>query len=193
MSAEVLWSIIGTLVTIIIALVSVILAVRNELAKRSEQRWQRAISYAQIFSDEGAPILVKQVARLALYDAGIEIRDYEERANKSSMGGLDTVIDAFDVPPSEDQAGQLKAVLGNFPEAGSENTLQQDPELRAIVGAISYFKDRVFGLEMAFAHARRDGRLEDDTRIRIFLVLVAFAAGFLTLMFTAVKSAFVPS
>jgi cell division protein FtsI (penicillin-binding protein 3) len=48
---------------------------------------------------------------------------------------------------------------------------------------------RVWGLEHAFERARASGRAEDDTRIRIFFVLVLFATGFLVLAIGATRAA----
>ncbi|HEY8004914.1 MAG TPA: penicillin-binding protein 2 [Phenylobacterium sp.] len=47
----------------------------------------------------------------------------------------------------------------------------------------------VWRLEHAFERARASGRAEDDTRIRIFVVLALFSAGFLTLAIGATHAA----
>ncbi|MFZ5721123.1 MAG: peptidoglycan D,D-transpeptidase FtsI family protein [Pseudomonadota bacterium] len=49
--------------------------------------------------------------------------------------------------------------------------------------------ERVWGLEHAFERARASGKAEDDTRLRIFFVLVLFALGFLTLAIGATRAA----
>lgn len=49
--------------------------------------------------------------------------------------------------------------------------------------------ERVWGLEHAFERARASGRVEDDTRLRIFFVLVLFVLGFLSLAVGATRSA----
>lgn len=49
--------------------------------------------------------------------------------------------------------------------------------------------ERVWGLEHAFERARASGKVEDDTRLRIFFVLVLFALGFLSLAAGATRSA----
>ncbi len=49
--------------------------------------------------------------------------------------------------------------------------------------------DRVWGFEHAFERARARGRAEDDTRIRIFFVLAAFATAFLSLAVGATRAA----
>ena len=48
---------------------------------------------------------------------------------------------------------------------------------------------RMWGLEHAFERSRASGRAEDDTRIRIFVVLALFAAGFVTLAVGATHAA----
>jgi len=48
---------------------------------------------------------------------------------------------------------------------------------------------RLWGLEHAFERARASGKPEDDTRIRIFLVLVLFALCFIALAFGATRAA----
>ncbi len=52
-----------------------------------------------------------------------------------------------------------------------------------------WFARRVWQLEHAFERARASGRAEDDTRIRIFVVLTLFSMGFLVLAFGATRAA----
>jgi cell division protein FtsI (penicillin-binding protein 3) len=52
-----------------------------------------------------------------------------------------------------------------------------------------WFLRRMWGLEHAFERSRASGRAEDDTRIRIFVVLALFAVGFVTLAFGATRAA----
>ena len=52
-----------------------------------------------------------------------------------------------------------------------------------------WFARRVWQLEHAFERARASGKAEDDTRIRIFVVLTLFAMGFLVLAFGATRAA----
>jgi hypothetical protein len=185
MTAEIFWAIIGTLVTIIIALVGGIMAVRNEIGKRSEQRWQRAISYAEVLSSADAPPLVKQVAQMALYDVGIEIRDAETRADHPSLRRLDPLVDAFDPPPSEEQKRQLKEAIETLP-TGEVVDAEMDPDIKT---AAEFLRARLMGLEAAFNAARRSGRPEDDIRLRIAFVLVFMASGFLVLAVAATRAA----
>lgn len=49
--------------------------------------------------------------------------------------------------------------------------------------------ERVWGLEHAFERARASGRAEDDTRLRIFVVLLLFILGFSVLAVGATRSA----
>ncbi|MDZ4370864.1 MAG: penicillin-binding protein 2 [Phenylobacterium sp.] len=49
--------------------------------------------------------------------------------------------------------------------------------------------ERVWGLEHAFERARASGKAEDDTRLRIFFVLMLFAIGFVALAFGATRAA----
>jgi len=49
--------------------------------------------------------------------------------------------------------------------------------------------ESVWKLEHAFERAKADGKVQDDTRIRIFFILALFAAGFFTLALGATKSA----
>jgi len=48
---------------------------------------------------------------------------------------------------------------------------------------------RLWWMERAFERARTSGKVEDDTRLRIFFVLALFAAGFFTLGLGATKAA----
>jgi cell division protein FtsI (penicillin-binding protein 3) len=48
---------------------------------------------------------------------------------------------------------------------------------------------RMWGLEHAFERSRASGRAEDDTRIRIFVVLALFSVGFVALAFGATRAA----
>jgi hypothetical protein len=85
------------------------------VAKRSQLKWERALSLAQVIASPDTPALVKEVAQLALYDVGVEIRAFESRAEKPSLRHLDPVVDAFDTPPSEDQARLLKEAIKHSP------------------------------------------------------------------------------
>lgn len=49
--------------------------------------------------------------------------------------------------------------------------------------------EAVWNLEHAFERAKADGKVQDDTRIRIFFILALFAAGFFTLALGATKCA----
>lgn len=49
--------------------------------------------------------------------------------------------------------------------------------------------ERVWGLEHAFERARASGKVEDDTRLRIFFVLALFSLGFMTLAIGATRAA----
>lgn len=52
-----------------------------------------------------------------------------------------------------------------------------------------WFLRRMWGLEHAFERTRASGRAEDDTRIRIFVVLALFALGFVVLAIGATRAA----
>ena len=52
-----------------------------------------------------------------------------------------------------------------------------------------WFLRRMWGLEHAFERTRASGRAEDDTRIRIFVVLALFALGFIVLAVGATRAA----
>jgi cell division protein FtsI (penicillin-binding protein 3) len=52
-----------------------------------------------------------------------------------------------------------------------------------------WFGSSVWRIEHAFERARASGRVEDDTRIRIFFILALFAAGFLALAVGATRAA----
>ncbi len=56
-------------------------------------------------------------------------------------------------------------------------------------GLPRWLVERVWGLEHAFERARASGRAEDDTRLRIFFVLVLFSLGFITLAIGATRAA----
>lgn len=55
-----------------------------------------------------------------------------------------------------------------------------------------WFLRRMWEFEHAFERSRASGRAEDDTRIRIFVVLALFAVGFVTLAVGATRSAVFP-
>ena len=44
-------------------------------------------------------------------------------------------------------------------------------------GLPRWLMERIWGLEHAFERARASGRAEDDTRLRIFVILAFFALG----------------
>lgn len=52
-----------------------------------------------------------------------------------------------------------------------------------------WLSDRVWGLEHAFERARASGKAEDDTRLRIFVVLAFFALGFIVVAVGATRAA----
>ena len=56
-----------------------------------------------------------------------------------------------------------------------------------------WIKARLWGLEHAFERAKAAGKAEDDTRIRILVVLGLFASGFLILSIGAARMALAPS
>ena len=56
-------------------------------------------------------------------------------------------------------------------------------------GLPRWLMERVWGLEHAFERARASGRAEDDTRLRIFVILVFFALGFVILAVGATRAA----
>ena len=58
-----------------------------------------------------------------------------------------------------------------------------------LLPAWRWFSARLWWMEHAFERARASGKVEDDTRIRIFFVLALFAAGFVTLGLGASKAA----
>jgi cell division protein FtsI (penicillin-binding protein 3) len=54
-----------------------------------------------------------------------------------------------------------------------------------------WIKDRLWGLERAFEKTRASGRAEDDTRIRILVLLALFVVGFASLAVGATRRALV--
>lgn len=57
------------------------------------------------------------------------------------------------------------------------------------MGAPRWLIEKVWGLEHAFERARASGKVEDDTRLRIFFLLALFGLGFLGLAVGATRSA----
>lgn len=66
-------------------------------------------------------------------------------------------------------------------------SLGEQPFGRA--GLPRWLMERLWGLEHAFERARASGKAEDDTRLRIFFVLVLFSLGFITLAVGATRAA----
>ena len=56
-------------------------------------------------------------------------------------------------------------------------------------GLPRWLMERIWGLEHAFERARASGRPEDDTRIRIFVLLLLFSLGFIVLTVGATRAA----
>lgn len=56
-------------------------------------------------------------------------------------------------------------------------------------GLPRWLTERLWGLEHAFERARASGKVEDDTRLRIFFVMVLFSLGFITLAIGATRAA----
>ena len=52
-----------------------------------------------------------------------------------------------------------------------------------------WLAERIWRLEHAFERARASGKAEDDTRLRIFVVLALFAVGFVVLAIGATRAA----
>lgn len=57
------------------------------------------------------------------------------------------------------------------------------------MGLPRWLAERLWGLEHAFERARASGKVEDDTRLRIFFVMVLFSLGFITLSIGATRAA----
>jgi len=56
-------------------------------------------------------------------------------------------------------------------------------------GLPRWLMERLWGVEHAFERARASGKVEDDTRLRIFFVLALFSLGFMTLAIGATRAA----
>jgi len=56
-------------------------------------------------------------------------------------------------------------------------------------GLPRWLAERLWGLEHAFERARASGKVEDDTRLRIFFVMVLFSLGFVSLAVGATRAA----
>jgi len=56
-------------------------------------------------------------------------------------------------------------------------------------GLPRWLAERLWGLEHAFERARASGKVEDDTRLRIFFVMVLFSLGFISLAIGATRAA----
>ena len=68
-------------------------------------------------------------------------------------------------------------------------SLAQQPLGGFRFGLPRWLLERVWGLEHAFERARASGRVEDDTRLRIFFVLLLFSIGFVVLAVGATRAA----
>ncbi|HEX7946296.1 MAG TPA: penicillin-binding protein 2, partial [Phenylobacterium sp.] len=68
-------------------------------------------------------------------------------------------------------------------------SLAQQPLGPFRFGLPRWLLERVWGLEHAFERARASGRVEDDTRLRIFFVLMLFSIGFVVLAVGATRAA----
>jgi hypothetical protein len=180
-SASTAWTIAGTLATVVIALAGGILYLRNEMAARSERRWDRALKLAAVVADENASEIVKDVARLGLEDIGVEIR--ERRASKRAPL-IQVVLDAFNATVTRAEVTAIENALA--PPAPAEEVSRRrpisDPDIRMLI-------DWVWRIEESFALSRARAAPEDDTRIRIFFVLLIFGSAFFVLSVGAIHSA----
>lgn len=189
MTQEVFWTVISILVTVVIAMVGAIMSIRSELAKRSDEKWNRALQFARIISDPESSDAVKRIANLALYEIGIEIDNRETRVKSRTRFGVepifDTVIDSFDTPPSLEQELEIRGALRYDAEDVSSSTRPKsdiDPDIEILKGYLDFIRSKIRDFEGSFAAAKSIGRSEDDTRIRIFFVLVVFVSGILVLV-----------
>jgi cell division protein FtsI (penicillin-binding protein 3) len=64
-----------------------------------------------------------------------------------------------------------------------------DFNLQPPVPSLRWFAERVWSVEHAFERAKAQARPEEDTRVRIFFVLAAFACAFVILSFGAARAA----
>jgi hypothetical protein len=182
LSQEIFWAIIGILSTIIIALVGSITAVRNEIAKRSERKWQRALDLARIIADESSPNLVKEVARLGLREIGFDLESRQKRVEASNLTNLNAVYDTFDPPPSIEQTKILTEALE---EPKPESNSAIDPDIAMVLNAF----DKIEAMRRRISEDEIFSHPDGDIKLRIAFIIVTYSAIILWIAAIAIKAA----
>ncbi|MCF8503647.1 MAG: hypothetical protein K9G59_01925 [Caulobacter sp.] len=177
MTSEAAWAIISILSGIVTVLVGSILYLYNEISRRNEAKWQRAIDLSKIAADQEENLLTRQIAMMALEASKIDFSRRAEQLDRHPLLRFDVVADVVDPLPPKRVYEAISDATASFD--GSERaggSVDEDIEIagrfyRRVIEA-------VWHLEHAFERAHAEGRPENDRRIRIFVVIVVIAMSF---------------
>lgn len=144
---------------------------RRWRAEREDKLWAEALALARVIENPDEAELAKAIARTRLEVLGIT-EDWLTQAARAREGFAAVAFP--EAAMKRDDADVVRHALVR------QNST--DPDIQRVINA-------VWKVEEAFARARSDGRAEDDTRLRIFLVLVLFASSFVFLSVSAIVRA----
>ena len=193
LSPQDFWTVVGILVAIILALVNAFFFQWHQAAKLKEERWQKAVFFARIYSDDSESELTKEMARVGLLDLKIvqtEIRQSSKLFERlMSPIGAEIAPDALEVLDSADQKIAARSDETDLAALGAPVTTQIDADLGAARRAVLSVSSAIQSFEEGFARARAEARPEEDTRVRIFLISATFVGAFTLLLVAAVRAA----
>ncbi len=144
---------------------------RRWRAEREDKLWAEALALARVIENPDEAELAKAIARTRLEVLGIT-DDWLTQATRKREG-FAAVAFPEAVMKREDTEVVRQALVRQS---------STDPDIQRVIQA-------VWKVEAAFERARSSGGAEEDTRIRIFLVLVLFASIFVFLSGSAVVRA----
>ena len=146
---------------------------RRWWAEREDKLWAEALALARVVENPDEAELAKAIARTRLESLGIT-EDWLNEATRKREG-LSAVAFPDAVMKKEDTDVVRHALV---------HRSAPDPDIQRVVQAI-------WKVEEAFERAKLDGRPEEDTRIRIFLLMVVFGSIFVFLGGSAVVRALI--
>ncbi len=133
--------------------------------EREERGWAEALAMARVVESSEESELAKSIARSRLRTLGIT----EDWLSKSRKAEFSRSAAALFGPPRPDSE-EIEAVS----RALKSEPAELDPDLKRVATAMAH-------IDELFMRARADATAEEDTKVRIFVLLLLFSATFIVL------------